>query len=457
MSLITRDRRVCHVGEALRRGPGARGAAAYLPALVLPALIAILPSTLLSQQVSGRLSSAIYGWEQFDTAGVSENLLHGMQNIQLDVVHGGLTLSGSAYASAFLSGPQGNLAESRVRNAYARWRNDGRTFEASLGRVPVFAGVGVGAVDGALFKLRAMERKLSLTVYGGSNVPGSLVYDHHRDLNLNFLLGAQATAEPVPGTRVGVSYVNRRVAREAYEAVRADSFFNPVTVLVAPGSRATQLVGVDVSHRAEGRFEAYGRYDRDLNLERTRRAELGLRGEAGSGVTLLANLIYREPAIPHNSWFTRFPLAPVRELEGGAEYAFAPALRASLRIAYVGYESDLSRRLTVGVAAPGWGVSYSGSNGSAGELSAFHAYGMVALLEGLLTPTAAAGWTSYRLSATSPDETAFSGALGAVLRPDAPVTVEVQGQWLDNRFLENDLRGLLRVSYWFSHQLGILP
>lgn len=423
---------------------------------VIAGLILLIASPLPAQQVSGRFSSAVYGWEQFDTAGVSKNLLLGMQNFQVDVNHAGFTLSTSVYGNALLSGSFGEGAELRVRNLFARYRNGERTLDARLGRVPVFAGVGVGAVDGGYLRFLALEKKLAVTAYGGSNVPGSLVYDHHRALKNNFLVGAQVTGELKAGPRFGLSYVNRRIEREAYEALRPDSLFNPVTVLVSPGSRATQLIGADVSQEVAGSYHLYGRYDYDLNLERTRRAEIGARAVAAGDLTILANFIYREPAIPYNSWFTLFPLSPLREYEGGLEYAFAADLRASVRFAYVGYESDLSRRLTLGVASRYASASYSGSNGYAGELSSFWLQGACPLFEGMLTPTAAVSYSSYRLSAGSPDETMFSGALGAIVRPDAPASFEVQAQLLNNRFMDNDVRGFLRITYWFNHTLGVL-
>ncbi len=424
--------------------------------LIAGLLLLLLVLPVRAQQVSGRFSTSVYGWEKFDTAGVSNNLLLGMQNFQVDVSHAGFTLSTSAYGTALLSGSSGDGAELRVRNLFARYRNDGRTFEASIGRVPVFAGVGVGAVDGGYFKVRAMEKKVALSAYGGSNVPGSLVYDHNRELKNNFLIGAQVTGEPARGTRFGLSYVNRRIERESYEALRSDSIFNPVTVLISPGSRATQLIGADLSHASAGVYDFYGRFDYDLNLERTRRGELGARARVAGELTFLANLIYREPAVPYNSWFTVFPLSPVREYEGGFEYAFTPALRASARFAYVGYDGDLSRRLSVGVSTGYASVNYSGSNGYAGELSSFYCQGMYPLFDGMLTPTAAVSYSSYRLSTESPDETMFSGALGAIVRPSAPLTFELQAQMLSNRFMDNDVRGFLKVSYWFTHHLGIL-
>jgi hypothetical protein len=416
-------------------------------------LLCALPAS--AQQINGRFSTAVYGWEQFDTAGVSKSLVLGLQNIQVDVTQSGFTLSTSVYGNTELSEPFGSGGEFRVRNAFAGYRSDDRKFEMKLGRVPVFAGVGLGTVDGAMFKVRAMESKLAVSAYGGSNVPGSLVYDHNRDIDKNFLLGAQVTGELAKGTRFGVSYVNRMIERPDYEAVRADSLYNPVAVMVSPGSRATQLVGADVSH-AGGLLDVYGRYDYDLNLERTRRAEVNARAGVIGDFTLLANFIYREPDVPYNSWFKFFPLSPIREYEGGLEYAFKPTLRASARFAYVGYEGDLSRRLTAGVAAGNFSASYSGSNGYAGELSSFYLQGAQPFLDGLLTPTLGISYSTYKLSSASPEETMFSGALGAIIRPDAPVTFELQGQLVDNRYMKNDMRGFLKISYWFNHNLGVL-
>ena len=203
-------------------------------------ILLLIALPLHAQQINGRFSTAVYGWEKFDTVGVSKSILLGLQNFQLDVSQAGFSLSTSVYGSAQLSDPMGAGGEFRVRNMFARYQNDERTYDLRLGRVPVFAGVGVGAVDGGYLKVRGMEKKFAFAAYGGSNVPGSLVYDHTRDLGNNFLVGAQATGELSQGTRFGLSYVNRRVERESYEAVRPDSLFNPVMVTISPTSRATQ-------------------------------------------------------------------------------------------------------------------------------------------------------------------------------------------------------------------------
>jgi len=424
---------------------------------IVPVLfLHLMASPAAAQEINGRFSTSVYGWEKFDTVGTSENIWLGMQNLQVDVNQGNLTLSTSVYGTASLSEPTGDGAEIRVRNMFARYRTADRGVELRLGRVPVFAGVGVGTVDGGFLKVRAVQNKIAFSAYGGSNVPGSLVYDHHRDLDKNFLLGAQAVGEISTGTRLGVSYVNRRIERTEYESLRADSLFNPVSVLVSPGSRATQLLGLDASHDAGGGTSFYGRYDYDLNLERTLRGELSTRVGVTPEVSLLANFIYREPVIPYNSFFTIFPLAPVREYEGGVEYAFTPTLRASARYAYVGYDGDLSRRLSFGVTTTYASAGYSGSNGVAGVLCSYYAQGMVPLMERQVVPTASVSYSSYRLENGSPRETMFAGSLGAIIRPTGHFSFDVQAQFLNNRFMDNDVRGFLKVSYWFHHQLGIL-
>src|SRR3990172_6185251 len=214
----------------------------YNTRAIIAGLLTLFTVTLHAQEIIGRFSTSVYGWEKFDTVGTSGNVWLGMQNFQVDVNQGNFTLSTSVYGTASLSESIGDGAELRVRNLFARYRTEDRTLELRLGRVPVFAGVGVGAVDGGYVKVNTAGKKLAFTAYGGSNVPGSLVYDHNRDLDKNFLLGAQATGEISTGTRLGVSYVNRRIERQSYEGLRPDSLFNPVSVIISPGSRATQML-----------------------------------------------------------------------------------------------------------------------------------------------------------------------------------------------------------------------
>lgn len=409
-----------------------------------------------SQNINGRFTSSVYGWERFDSVGVSQRVWLGMQNIQLDVKQGDFTLSTSVYGLTGLNESFGDGAEMRVRNLFAMYRNGARTFEVRAGRVPVFAGVGVGTVDGGLVRTRLLENRLTVSAYGGSNVPASLVYDHNRDLDRNFLLGAQVTGQIEGGMRVGVSYVNRRIERPEYQALRTDSLFNTVPVLIRPDSRATQRFGVDLSHSRAGVFDAYGRYDYDINLERTLRGELNARAYFTPDLTLLANFIYREPSIPFNSFFTIFPVSSIREYEGGVEYRIVPDLRASARFAYVGYATDMSRRLSVGLSTDYMSVSYSGSNGYAGELSSFYLQCMVPLMDRKVVPTAAFSYSSYRLEAGSPDETMYAGALGVIFRPSRQVSFDVQVQALGNRWYDSDVRGFFKISYWFNHNLGLL-
>jgi hypothetical protein len=73
----------------------------------------------------------------------------------------------------------------------------------------------------------------------------------------------------------------------------------------------------------------------------------------------------------------------------------------------------------------------------------------------MIIPNAAVNYASYRLSADDERQDALSLALGATYRPSQPVSVDVQGQMLTNKYYSNDFRLHLRFTYWFAEQLTL--
>ena len=50
---------------------------------------------------------------------------------------------------------------------------------------------------------------------------------------------------------------------------------------------------------------------------------------------------------------------------------------------------------------------------------------------------------------------AWSGSLGATVRPTTMISIDLQGQWLSNPIYSSDLRLFLKFNYWFKENLGI--
>ena len=422
--------------------------------LILCSLLAS-SSNAISQLINGRFSVSVYGWEKFDTVGSSEHLTRGFSSLQLDVTQRDISFHTYLSAASQLSGSFGDEALVRVSNAFLRVRNIGNFLDVNLGRVPVFAGAGIGTVDGALVKAKGWNEQVRFTAYGGANVPSDLRSHGFDDIDKNFFIGGQIIGSFFDRTLIGASYVNRHIKPEDYLTVRPDSQFNPIAVFVTPEVRSEQVGGVDASYTYSGKYSVYTRYEYDINMKRSLRAE----ARAGVNLTpdcvLSGTYIYREPRMLYNSFFWWIPAEPVREYEGGLEYTFPSSISAFARFAYVKYSDDMSRRLTMGIGFPYASVRFSGSNGYSGRLASVYVQGMYPLMQRMIVPTIGLSYAAYRLEeGASTREDMFAVSCGIVARPAGSFSGDAQVQWLRNKIAENDVRVAAKLSYWFSYNLS---
>jgi hypothetical protein len=419
----------------------------FTPFLLAVCLV-MLNACASSQVINGRFSTSVYAWEKFDTVGSSNRILRGYQNAQVDVAQGNISFH--TYFSGATSFTED--ASIRVSNAYMRWKDLGNVLDVNVGRVPVFAGVGIGPVDGALFKARVLSDRLTLTGYGGANVLPDLRSKGFSDIDKNFFLGGQIRALLPEGIQLGVSYMNRHRKPEDYVAIRPDTAFEAVTVPVSPETRIEQLVGADARCSWGMNTSGYARYDYDINTKRSIRGELSARVSITRELALTGTGIYREPRVTYNSFFTVFPMEPVREVEGGAEYTLSSCVGVFGRFGYVKYYDDQSRRVSFGINHKYGSVRFAGTNGYAGQLSSCSIEGMYPVLDRMLVPNVSFSYAAYRQEeGVSARQDIFAGALGALYRPIPDLSVDAQVQWVRNLVAQSDTRVFGRVSYWFHY------
>jgi hypothetical protein len=319
----------------------------------------------------------------------------------------------------------------------------------------VYAGVGVGTIDGGLVRARLFDKGVTAVGYVGAPVVGR--YDwisEGWDKGLAF--GGQVTTSLVENTKIGVSYVNWTEDRPAYTSLRArDTTFAPYALPIEVDDQAYQYIGGDVQYRYVNRVSLYGRYDYDINFERTARFQAGARFDVVERLGITADYIYRIPRVAYNSVFSAFIANNVEEMEFGAEYEVLPRWRAFGKVARVMYDTDESNRWTLGLTGGYGTVSYSGSDGYAGQLQSVTLQAAYPLLDRMIIPNAAVNYASYRLSADDDRQEALSLAAGATYRPSQPVSIDAQVQLLTNQYYSNDLRLHLRFTYWFAEQLTL--
>ncbi|MBK7259040.1 MAG: hypothetical protein IPI01_14825 [Ignavibacteriae bacterium] len=421
--------------------------------LPLVVLLTACVATSGAQYVSGRVSTAVYGWEQFDTVGVSQQRVRAYQTAQLTVSQGDFSLTTFLQGSTNLAGSFGDAGRVRFYNLYLSWLNIGKVAEVHLGRQSVYAGVGVGSLDGLVARARLLNNTLTITGYGGAVVgPEFTMPSKFAD---NAMYGGQVVTTALPGARIGLSYMKRQEERDPYWTIRArDTSFSPVPLYIEPSADAEELASADARYNYGERLSVYGRYDHDMLNERTARAQGGARVQITERIAVSADYIHRLPRVMYNSIFSAFVSNAVDELEGGVEYGFTPMVRAFGRVAAVSYTDEKSTRWTVGLNTGYATIAYAGSDGYAGELTSLSAQASYPLFGKVIIPTAGFSYASYRLSKESTKDNAIGVILGAAVRPTSAISFDVQGQWLTNKLMQRDLRVQARFSYWFAHRFS---
>jgi hypothetical protein len=397
----------------------------------------------------------MYAWQRDDTIGVQNRYTFGYQAAQFDVYQNNISLHTyfqgfTGFGSVVSNGPS-----VRLYNFYLKASKLANILDVSLGRQPVYAGVGIGTIDGLLSRLQFADGRVVFLGYAGAVPPPYQKVAVIEHVNNNFMLGGQVIALPISGGRVSLSYMNRQTEQPAYFAIRQDSLNNAIGTFVTPEPYSDQFVGVDASYRVGAPVSVYGRYEYDVNYKQISRGQIFSRVSVTDQLALTGEYIYRSPRIPFHSYFSIFPRNSVEEIEGGVEYDLGSLWRVFGRLARVSYTFDDNRRYTAGVSGEYGTASYSGSTGFDGKLNSFSAQLFYPLFERTFVPTLGVAYADYRLSGDAPAEHAFEGIIGSTVRPVPAFSFDLQLQLLNNRIVEHDVRFFARIVYWFSEQLKL--
>jgi hypothetical protein len=415
---------------------------------------AALPLALHAQTFSGRFTSAFYAYERSDSANLSHGMARGYQIFQIDWAKQNFLVRMYGQLDRDFSTPLAGDGKARVFNFYFEWKNLFQHADVQLGRQPVFAGAGVGTIDGAQIKIRP-SKQWRIKAYAGGLLPRDQNGKTIDDLDKNYMAGGQLVWTPNADLNLGVSFYDKRQLRPGYEALRADSIGNVFTQFVEPNDLAYRVGAFDASWYANAKTSFYGRSDYDFHAEQITRAELSTRAEVSTRLVLTGNYIFRSPRLPQNSLFSLFDVENNHEVEAGFYYQHKPSLRFYGNAAGIFYTDDESFRFTVGSDCKYGGVSFVQRTGYAGDLRGVNASLYYPTRSGMVLPSVQLSWASYKLEADQAErEALYSGAAGLLVRPWKKLTFDGQLQLLHNRYYSHDLRFLFRVQYWFFNKLG---
>jgi hypothetical protein len=342
----------------------------------------------------------------------------------------------------------------RVYSLYLEGRDLLNVATLKIGRQPLYHSVTSGVFDGISLDLKYW--KLKFSGYYGANVPAYQKFKLIDDWNKNYLAGGKLQGQ-FGNLFVGLGYLNKNFKSDDYLTTRLDENLNPITVLVQPGSSQFEFFNAELGYDFKN-ISLNSRMFYDLNFDKISRFDLT------SDFNIIKNLnfnlyyAFREPLIRYNSYFTIFEsvVQNNQEFDLGLNYRLNKSISLSGKIGMVKYSDDNSTRISLGAITPYGMISYTKNFGYAGELDGISLYSNYRLFNGLLTPSVGLGYSKYKLSSSSPENSALYILAGTNFRPWRFLSFDVQGQYLNNKIYKNDYRFFFKVNYWFNTNLNVL-
>jgi len=416
-----------------------------------------------SQTVNLRFSTYFYSWQRIDSINnpSSNKTTHiqGYQSILFDINQNKWSFNTLFQTEEDVVHRIDRGFSYRFFNLYLKGTNLFNMLDVRLGRQYIFAGVGHGAVDGLYFKLKEGKNKeYQLAGYAGYATPLDYEFNRYPALKDNYMAGAQFSYYGVKDLIASASYLNSHIKPASYDAVRYDTLFNVKEVTIDINPPAENQVGVDFNYTYLLKNNFYGKAYYDFTTKQLYRAELNARVNVYKELNLSAGYLFRQPQLSYNTIFWVFEHKSNMEIEGGADYTFKNGMNVYARATDVIYNSSLdvasglksnSLRLQVGLSHPRYGISYVKYTGYSGESDGATGYYYREILPAKLSMTLSLGYSSYRLGEFTGDRVnAFSGMLGLTCRPTPQISIDAQGQFINNRIYKTDARFLLGFNYW---------
>lgn len=415
------------------------------------ALLIILPVIAYGQNINGRLSSALYTFERFDTQNSSDKYIRTFENIGLNFNYGQFSFITRTNLEANIGNALDNDPRLRFYNLYFEARRLFDFATIKIGRQSNFNNVAGGLFDGVDVKLEKYD--FTLSGFFGGNVPAYQKLEFTDDLKNDYILGGKIETGILPNTRFAISYIDKNFKAVDYTSLRINNNLDPIQILIQQKSNQYKFLSGEASYSIDSLFNVYAQYDYDLNFNATSKFEITGRYEQIKNLGIEIYYNYREPLIRYNSIFSVFDYGNTYEIEGSLDYKILNGLTVLGKFANVEYKDASSERYTLGLSSDYGSVSYRKNLGYAGEMDAVSFFTGYSFFNGLLTPSAGISFTSYKLSEDDAKNNITTILAGFNFRPWKSFSVDIQGQYMDNKIYKDDFRLLAKINYWFNTNL----
>ncbi len=414
----------------------------------------VLPFMIYSQTLNGRVSSSYYSFERYSLPGISQTYVRAYQTMNMSLNKGNFSLKTRIALEGDIVNPLEKDPRIRLYNFILEYRKLFGVVTAKVGRQSLFNSLAGGAYDGVSLKLS--KYGISLSTLIGVNVPPYqkiALSDSYKD---NYVFYSKLKITAIKTLNLSFSFINKNYKPIEYSAYRLDSLLNPIQYLVRKNSTQFTYVSGEFNFTPKNNLSLFSKLDYDLNFEQISKVVLRGRMEVvkNLGVNLYYN--YRAPRIRYNSIFSVFDFANTQEIEAGFDYKYSPTITFNGNFGFVQFKDANSQRVNVGVITRYVSFNYRKTFGFAGELDAFSFSAGKPFLNNLIVPTIGFSYTDYKLAYNENKNKLVSFLAGVNIRPWKRLSLGLQGQYLNNKFYNNDFRVFLRINYWFSTKLGVI-
>ena len=399
-----------------------KGALRSLLPILLVATFAIC-LTAESAEISGRLSSSVYGFEQSEES-------HWRPYLGMDATASlwrqssrSLTLHTNLRWTSDFSTKEANDPQTYVYDLYVEltgYPSRGRVY---AGRQFVYSSIGSALIDGIRLKQKLSE-SFNLDLYGGAPVAHQSpekVQSLSDRASLGGRLGYQKS-----DVRFGLNWLWRR----------------------SGGSTSQHRAGMDGQWLAR-RAELYARAVYDLS-------NMAISGALGRVVvrpgqwTVSAEFDWRRPSVESNSIFSVVAADAYQGVRTDLTYKLPKGLSAIGQVHWELMPGEDSWRTMLGLRSGAIMLGWTHRDGYGGISNGLSGNATLRISDRVETYVTAC-LSQYKIQPEPPDRMdAYSSSFGAIWKPGSDIRVRAEGQYLRNAVEASDWRVFLQITKGFS-------
>ncbi len=305
--------------------------------------------------------------------------------------------------------------ENRYYNGYIHWQSGKNRLRLRLGRQFLYSGVMNGTMDGLLLSA-APGKNIRIKLFGGTES-----FKHRQDSSI---LGGYFSYRAFRQMKIAVSYFQKNRSNQTI----------------------WQLGGISMNGKIQSGLYYNGQFDYNFQTS----SYQGMRYRLTYYVrkwSFTAEYNNQKPRIYADSYFRIFEIEAFSQFRSGVTYQIN-RYQLGLYLVNTLYDEDISNQLQL-TAGGNWGlIGLIYKNGFGGDNAGVFGEIRYPILANLYLHLFSSYYNFQRQTLDiSEDATAFSGGLEYRLKRQFRIQAEIQESI--NSYYKNDLRSLLRISYFF--------